>query len=89
GLFAKITVLRALLDVGSFWLAVIVALVSVVGLAVYWRPFAALYRGPATPSPRPHWTALIPLTVATLVTAVLSVHPQYILNLWPLTGLFS
>lgn len=89
GLFAKITVLRALLDVGSFWLAVIVALVSVVGLAVYWRPFAALYRGQPSASVRPHWTALVPLIVATLVAAVLSAHPQYILNLWPLTGLFS
>lgn len=46
GLFAKITVLKALLDVGMIWLAVLVALMSVVGLAVYWRPLAALYRSP-------------------------------------------
>ena len=48
GLFAKITVLGALLDVSSYWLAVVVAVLSIVGLAVYWRPIVALYRGGPT-----------------------------------------
>ncbi|WP_246002694.1 NADH-quinone oxidoreductase subunit N, partial [Allorhizocola rhizosphaerae] len=50
GLFAKFTVLKALLDVDLWWLAGVVALMSVVGLAVYWRPLSALYRtAPTTP----------------------------------------
>lgn len=81
GLFAKITVLQALLDAGLIWLAVVVALMSVVGLAVYWRPLAALYRGPAA-TPPPAGGAWIPLVVATAVTAVLSVAPQLVLSLW-------
>lgn len=80
GLFAKITVLGALLDVSSYWLAVVVAVVSVVGLAVYWRPMVALYRGPARSAGRPQWTTLIPLALATLAILALSVAPQLALT---------
>jgi NADH-quinone oxidoreductase subunit N len=88
GLFAKITVLRALLDVGSIWLAIVVALVSIVGLAVYWRPLAALYRtesmtDPVVPAPRATWPTLIPLALAVGALAVLSLVPQLTLNLYP------
>jgi NADH-quinone oxidoreductase subunit N len=89
GLFAKITVVAALLNVRVFWLALLVALVSVVGLAVYWRPLAALYlRAPAAvdgpvpatvvplavPAARP--AALIALALVAVVALVLSVAPQ-------------
>ncbi len=78
GLFAKITVLGALLDVSSYWLALVVALVSIAGLAVYWRPLLALYRGQetSTPAHRPQWTTLIPLTLATAAIVALTLAPQ-------------
>lgn len=87
GLFAKITVLRALLDDGIIWLALVVALISIVGLAVYWRPLAALYRtdsitDAAPPAPRVSWPTLVPLALAALTLIVLSVAPQLTLNLW-------
>lgn len=47
GLFAKVTVVRALLDTGAGWLALVVALNAVVGLAYYVRVGALLYRTPA------------------------------------------
>ncbi|MGI5211928.1 NADH-quinone oxidoreductase subunit N [Plantactinospora sp. CA-290183] len=43
GLFAKITVVRSLLAGGAGWLAVVVALNAVVGLAYYVRVAATLY----------------------------------------------
>ncbi|MEE6260318.1 NADH-quinone oxidoreductase subunit N [Plantactinospora sonchi] len=43
GLFAKVTVVRSLLDGGAGWLAVVVALNAVVGLAYYVRVAATLY----------------------------------------------
>ncbi|GIH10478.1 NADH-quinone oxidoreductase subunit N [Rhizocola hellebori] len=83
GLFAKITVLGALLNVRSYWLAVVVALLSIVGLAVYWRPLVALYRGTSTDTARPQWTTLIPLALATLAILALSVAPQLALTPTP------
>lgn len=87
GLFAKITVLKVLLDVGMIWLAVLVALISVVGLAVYWRPLADLYRRSPSPSPvapvRARVTVIAPLIVATACAALLSIVPQLALSLWP------
>ncbi|MFC6019711.1 NADH-quinone oxidoreductase subunit N [Plantactinospora solaniradicis] len=43
GLFAKVTIVRSLLDGGAGWLAVVVALNAVVGLAYYVRVAAMLY----------------------------------------------
>ncbi|WP_213453102.1 NADH-quinone oxidoreductase subunit N [Rhizomonospora bruguierae] len=50
GLFAKVAVVRALLAGGAGWLAVIVALNAVIGLAYYVRVAALLY-APADPRP--------------------------------------
>jgi NADH-quinone oxidoreductase subunit N len=47
GLFAKVVVVRSLLGGGAGWLAVVVALNAVVGLAYYVRVAAALYAPPA------------------------------------------
>jgi NADH-quinone oxidoreductase subunit N len=47
GLFAKVAVIRALLGGGAAWLAVVVALNAVVGLAYYLRVAAALFGAPA------------------------------------------
>jgi NADH-quinone oxidoreductase subunit N len=82
GLFAKITILRALIDAGALWLAVVVALISVVGLAVYWRPLAQLYRtAPDDPPIASTWTAYFPLVIATLAACALTVLPQLALDL--------
>jgi NADH-quinone oxidoreductase subunit N len=46
GLFAKVTVIDALIDQGWGWLAGVVALNAVIGLAYYVRVAATLYSGP-------------------------------------------
>src|SRR5690606_22903348 len=43
GLFAKVTIVRGLLDGGAAWLAIIVAINAVVGLAYYVRAALALF----------------------------------------------
>ncbi|MEU1885257.1 NADH-quinone oxidoreductase subunit N [Micromonospora rifamycinica] len=53
GLFAKVTVVRALLDGGAGWLALVVAVNAVLGLAYYLRLAATLYAGPVPPSTNP------------------------------------
>jgi len=82
GLFAKIIVIKALLVVDSLWLALVVALISVVGLALYWRPLAALYRGSVDDRPAISFWPFLPLAAATIVTVVLSVDPQLTMSLW-------
>jgi NADH-quinone oxidoreductase subunit N len=47
GMFAKVAVVRALLGGGAAWLAVIVAVNAVVGLAYYLRAAVVLYAPPA------------------------------------------
>lgn len=59
GLFAKVTVVRALLDGGAGWLAVVVALNAVVGLAYYVRVAAVLY-APAPDTARAGTAAAAP-----------------------------
>ena len=49
GLFAKVTIVRSLLDGGAGWLAVVVALNAVVGLAFYVRVSATLYAAEPVP----------------------------------------
>jgi NADH-quinone oxidoreductase subunit N len=53
GLFAKVTVVRSLLDGGAGWLAVVVAVNAVIGLAYYLRLTATLYAPPAVPLAAP------------------------------------
>jgi NADH-quinone oxidoreductase subunit N len=82
GLFAKVTVVRSLLDGGSGWLAVVVALNAVVGLAYYLRVAAVLY-APAEPAPvrvRPPWAVAAALALATLVALVIGFAPQLVLD---------
>ncbi|MBQ0977574.1 proton-conducting transporter membrane subunit [Micromonospora zamorensis] len=94
GLFAKVTVVRALLDGGAAWLALVVALNAVIGLAYYLRVTAALW-APATTTPGPAaaqaggGAAAVPvvgvvavvLAVATVAAVVLGVAPQLVLDL--------
>jgi NADH-quinone oxidoreductase subunit N len=91
GLFAKVTVVRALLHGHAGWLAVVVALNAVVGLAYYVRVAAALY-SPAAPADgvedpaaevtavRPPWAVVVALAAATLVAVVVGFVPQLVLD---------
>lgn len=82
GLFAKVVVVRSLLDGGAGWLAVVVALNAVVGLAYYVRVSAILY----SPTPRIAHRARVPSTVAvalgvaTVVAVLVGFAPQLVLE---------
>ncbi|MET7876570.1 NADH-quinone oxidoreductase subunit N [Micromonospora profundi] len=87
GLFAKVTVVRSLLDGGGAWLALVVAVNAVIGLAYYLRVTAALWASPRLAAPAgPSGVAAVPvvgvvLAVATVAAVVLGVAPQLVLDL--------
>ncbi|SCL13581.1 NADH dehydrogenase subunit N [Micromonospora rhizosphaerae] len=85
GLFAKVTVVRALLDGGAGWLALVVAINAVIGLAYYLRLAATLY-APPTPDavvdrPRPPRVVTLALAVATAIAVLVGFAPQLVLDL--------
>ncbi len=88
GLFAKVTVVRALLAGGSGWLAVVVALNAVVGLAYYMRVVATLFAfAPAdartaasAERPRVPWAVAVGLAVVTVAGLVVGLAPQLVLD---------
>jgi NADH-quinone oxidoreductase subunit N len=85
GLFAKVVVVRALLSGGSAWLAIIVALNAVIGLAYYLRVGAVLLTpGPAPPAvpvpARPAWPVAAALAVATVLGLIVGFAPQLVLD---------
>ncbi|MGC5050115.1 NADH-quinone oxidoreductase subunit N [Micromonospora sp. DT48] len=84
GLFAKVTVVRSLVDGGAGWLALVVAINAVIGLAYYLR-FAALLYAPAGevagPAVRPARAVVVALTVATVVALAVGFAPQVVLDL--------
>ena len=86
GLFAKVTIVRALLDAGAGWLAVVVALNAVIGLAYYVRAAASLF-GPPDPTsaaravwPRVPVAASVVLAAVTVAALVIGLAPQLVLN---------
>ncbi|MBY8873974.1 NADH-quinone oxidoreductase subunit N [Micromonospora sp. PLK6-60] len=82
GLFAKVTVVRSLLDGGAGWLALVVAVNAVVGLAYYLRFAAVLWAPGAGPAPaRPARTVLAALAVTTAVAVLVGFAPQVVLDL--------
>ena len=86
GLFAKVVVVRSLLTGGSAWLAIIVALNAVIGLAYYARVIALMYASPSTsttvPAPRGKvsWTVVATLAIVTLAGLVIGLAPQLVLH---------
>jgi NADH-quinone oxidoreductase subunit N len=86
GLFAKVTVVRALLTGGAGWLAVVVALNAVIGLAYYVRVAATLYAfapaDAARASARPAlaWPVAVALAAVTVAGLVVGVFPQLVLS---------
>ncbi|MDO3684566.1 NADH-quinone oxidoreductase subunit N [Micromonospora sp. C28ISP2-4] len=82
GLFAKVTVVRALLAGHAGWLALVVALNAVIGLAYYLRVTASLYATPAgAAAGRPARTVALALGVATAAAVVIGFAPQLVLDL--------
>ncbi|WP_018347733.1 NADH-quinone oxidoreductase subunit N [Longispora albida] len=81
GLFAKITVVKALLGGQYSWLAVVVALNAVVALAYYARVGASLFAvAPGEPKHRVAWPVATGLALATIATVVLGFAPQLVLD---------
>jgi NADH-quinone oxidoreductase subunit N len=88
GLFAKVTIVDALIDTGWGWLAGVVALNAVIALAYYVRTAATLYAGPTgiavadlrLPKLPVTWPVATALTAATAVAVVLGFAPQLLFD---------
>jgi NADH-quinone oxidoreductase subunit N len=84
GLFAKVAVVSALVDDRATWLAVIVALNAVVGLAYYVRVAAGLFApaepGPARGWPRPPVAIAVATAVITVIALVIGFAPQVVFD---------
>jgi NADH-quinone oxidoreductase subunit N len=91
GLFAKVIVFRAVVDGGVAWLAVVIAVNTVIGLYYYlaWaaRLFAAPPDGVTVRAGRTPYPAGAAILVAAVGTAVLSVMPQLVFGVSPLVSL--
>ncbi|GAA3758354.1 NADH-quinone oxidoreductase subunit N [Micromonospora maritima] len=81
GLFAKVTVVRSLLAGHAGWLALVVAVNAVIGLAYYLRVTASLYGTPAgAATVRPARTVALALGAATVAAVVIGFAPQLVLD---------
>jgi NADH-quinone oxidoreductase subunit N len=84
GLFAKVAVVRALLGGGAGWLAVVVAINAVIGLAYYLRAALALFGvAPAaavTGRGRPAMVVAVTLGAVTVAALVVGVAPQLVMD---------
>ncbi len=92
GLFAKVVVVRSLLTGDSAWLAIIVAINAVIGLAYYARVIAEMFATPSGPPPRPAvsraasavraipWTVVATLAIVTVAGLVIGFAPQLVLH---------
>ena len=88
GLFAKVAVVRALLGGDATWLAVVVALNAVIGLAYYVRVAATLFVAPEGPVAagglarhRVSWPVGAAIAVATAAAIAIGFAPQLVMDL--------
>lgn len=83
GLVAKVVVLRSALLGGAGWLAVAVAVNTVIGLAYYLKLAAAPLADPGSPAPRLRLAPSLVVAVAgaLVIVLLLSVAPQLVLDL--------
>jgi len=84
GLFAKVAVVRSLVDSDATWLAVVVALNAVVGLAYYVRAGAGLF-APAEPGApvrwaRPHWAIAVTTALIAVIALAIGFAPQIVFD---------
>ncbi len=83
GLFAKVVIVRSLLTGGAAWLAIVVGINAVIGLAYYARVIATLFApssAPVVSARRPAWPVAVALTLVTLAALVIGFAPSLILN---------
>jgi NADH-quinone oxidoreductase subunit N len=88
GLFAKVTIVGALIDTGWGWLAGVVALNAVIALAYYVRIAAVLYAGPTgvavadlrAPKIPVTWPIATALGAAATAAVVLGFAPQLLFD---------
>jgi len=82
GLFAKVGVVRALVAGHLTWLAVLVALNAVVGLAYYLPLVARIYRvaSPAADQPSTARPVAVALAVASITAIVVGFAPQWVFD---------
>ncbi|GGO70352.1 NADH-quinone oxidoreductase subunit N [Nonomuraea cavernae] len=83
GLFAKIVVFRELVDGGSGWLAVVMAVNTVIGLYYYvvWAGRIFTPTPPVTAARRPFPATWVAAGLAVALAVVFSVAPQLVLDL--------
>jgi NADH-quinone oxidoreductase subunit N len=87
GLLVKVRVLIVPVDSGTWWLAAVMAVATVIGLAYYLTWAAQLFRRPKEqPAPAPltvrsPWTSSLAVAACLVVTVVLSVVPSLALGL--------
>jgi NADH-quinone oxidoreductase subunit N len=82
GLFAKVIVIRSVLENGSAWLAIVIAVNAVIGLAYYVRVIALMYAAPAVSERggRAPVAVGIALAVFTLAGLAIGFAPQLVLH---------
>jgi NADH-quinone oxidoreductase subunit N len=82
GLFAKVTIVDALIGTGWGWLAGVVALNAVIALAYYVRVAAVLYAAPAGSPPRPpvRWPVATAVAAFAAAALILGFAPQLLFN---------
>jgi NADH-quinone oxidoreductase subunit N len=81
GLFAKVVVIRSVINGGSIWLAVAVAINAVVGLAYYLRAAAVPLSAGGDPGRRrTTWSVAVALGVITVTTVMAGFAPQAVLD---------
>jgi NADH-quinone oxidoreductase subunit N len=79
GLFAKVVVVRALVTTGTGWLAVVVALNAVLGLAYYLRVAVLLFAPGSRQPVRIPWPVAAALGAVTLAALLVGFAPQLVL----------
>ncbi|GIH12262.1 NADH-quinone oxidoreductase subunit N [Rugosimonospora africana] len=81
GLFAKVIVVRALLSGGAAWLAIVVAVNAVIGLAYYVRAVGSLFAtGDETARIRVGWPVAAALGAVAVVAVVVGFAPQLVID---------
>jgi NADH-quinone oxidoreductase subunit N len=81
GLFAKVFVIRALVDAKAWFVVAAVAVAAVAGLAVYLRAVLPLYRDGSAVAARAAVPVTVVLTLVTVVALVVGFVPEAVLDL--------
>ncbi|SEG73181.1 NADH-quinone oxidoreductase subunit N [Nonomuraea solani] len=86
GLFAKVFVFREIIETGSGWLALVMAVNTVIGLYYYVVWTARLFAPAAGLAPRPHPSTWFAIGLALVAVVLFSIAPQFVLDLTSLSA---